>query len=348
MSDPTNTGQRKPLSSSSSHASGTSARQISVQPDEAPNAMMSMAAQDDVGPPTPHSGGEADLESNPQVEADRELETETDAELEAGSEAEPDNELSQWQAAGDEAATEQPEAANTAHDFGEPAAETHAQDAQSVAPHHSEHFEETEAGSEDQPISAASVGSDDEAQDEVSALTDGAAQSPATDELAYTADAVAHLDTSPPRTPADEDAAPLSPLMGSVIPDVTSELRDAARQTIADNEARQEKALALFEQVSRRFTAALEEAGVDAARVTFKVMEFAQASLKNNLELAKSYTAARSVPDVFGLHAAYIARQFELLNAQAEELREITAKFALRSTAALTPPTDPTGKSLDD
>ena len=106
--------------------------------------------------------------------------------------------------------------------------------------------------------------------------------------------------------------------------------------------------MALFEQVSRRFTAALEEAGVDAARVTFKVMEFAQASLKNNLELAKSYTAARSVPDIFGLHAAYLKRQFELLNAQAEELREITAKFALRNTASLKSQTDQAAKTLDN
>ena len=60
--------------------------------------------------------------------------------------------------------------------------------------------------------------------------------------------------------------------------------------------------MVLFEQVSRRFTARpLEEAGVDAARVTpSKVMEFAQASLKNNLELAKSYASARSVPDILG------------------------------------------------
>ncbi len=87
--------------------------------------------------------------------------------------------------------------------------------------------------------------------------------------------------------------------------------------------------MALFEQVSRRFTVALEEAGVDAARVTFKVMEFAQASLKNNLELAKSYAAARSVPDIFGLHAAYLKRQFELLNAQAEELRETHGEVRL-------------------
>ena len=58
MSDPTDNGQRKPLSSSSSHASGTSARSVSVQPDQAPNAM-SMAAQDDGASPSAPPGDEA-------------------------------------------------------------------------------------------------------------------------------------------------------------------------------------------------------------------------------------------------------------------------------------------------
>ena len=50
MSDPTDNGQRNPLSSSSSHASGTSARRVSVPSDQAPD-VMSMAAQDDVVAP---------------------------------------------------------------------------------------------------------------------------------------------------------------------------------------------------------------------------------------------------------------------------------------------------------
>jgi hypothetical protein len=134
---------------------------------------------------------------------------------------------------------------------------------------------------------------------------------------------------------------PAAPVTGSALPEDTHELRALARQTIAENEARQQTALEAVEQLSRRFTLALEEAGIDAARVSFKVMEFAQASMKNNLELAKAYAAARSVPDIFGLHAAYLTRQFELLNAQAEELREIAAKMALRSTAPLKPHAEP-------
>ena len=131
------------------------------------------------------------------------------------------------------------------------------------------------------------------------------------------------------------------------VPENTSELRAIARQTIAENDARQQQALALFDQVSRRFTTALEEAGVDAARVTFKVMELAQASLKNNLELAKAYAGVRSVPDIVGLHAAYLTKQFELLNAQAEELRDITAKLTSRNASSWASRTDMAASTPD-
>lgn len=314
MSDPTDTGQRNPLSSSSSHASGTSARNVSIQEDQAPG-VTSMAAQDDIAAPAPLSGGEADLLADPEHDAGPKLEAEAGPALEA--------EISQPEAAGwsdeQQESADEPETAEF-EPSPEPAPEP-------VGEPHAEH----------QPLIAA----------EASAIDDEPVATAEKDEPAGTGDEGADLDTAAPDTPSSEYAAADSPLPNGPSPDAVAELRAAARQKLAENEARQAQAMALFDQVSRRFTAALEEAGVDAARVTFKVMEFAQASLKNNLELAKSYTAARSVPDIFGLHAAYLTRQFELLNAQAEELRELTAKFAQRNTAALKSQADMTVKTLD-
>jgi hypothetical protein len=195
--------------------------------------------------------------------------------------------------------------------------------------------------SADQPEVVAATEFHAEQADPIAASSDTTEQASApVDEPVYTAA------VEEPGNSAGADDGAVSP--NGSLPEDTRELLAIARQTTAENEARQAKALALFEQVSRRFTTALEEAGVDAARVTFKVMEFAQASLKNNLELAKSYANARSVPDIFGLHAAYLARQFELLNAQAEELREITAKMASRNSASLRSPVDPAAKALDN
>ena len=315
MSDPTDTGQRNPLSSSSSHASGTSARSVSVQADQPAQSVTGMAPQDDVTAPVPAAGGEPDQ----KVET---VQAET-------SQLEPAG----WN---DETAAQAAEQQDLALE-----SEADAEYSEAVV-------EQAASAAADELLSAASTGSTAEAADEVSAFVDETVSTTADDEPADALDTAADLDAASPETSSEEDPAPDAPVQNGTSSDPVAELRAAARQKLAENEARQEKAMALFDQVSRRFTAALEEAGVDAARVTFKVMEFAQASLKNNLELAKSYTAARSVPDIFGLHAAYLTRQFELLNAQAEELREITAKFGVRNAAALKPIVDPAVKTLDN
>ena len=305
MSDPTDNGQRKPLSSSSSHASGTSARSVSVQPDQAPN-VMSMAAQDYGASPSAPPGDEAGSPDHPKPEAEPGDQYDADLSPETGDTFGMDRPES----------TGEPEPAQEFASSSESASGDDAEDSRSVAESQAEHAEEAAPDREIQPVIAASADAVANTTEKIGAFVE---------EAAHTA------------------AEAMEPS-----PEVIGTLRAAARQSIAENEARQAQTMALFEQVSRRLTAALEEAGVDAARVTFKVMEFAQASLKNNLELAKSYTAARSVPDIFGLHAAYLKRQFELLNAQAEELREITAKFALRNTASLKSQAEQTAKTLEN
>jgi hypothetical protein len=339
MSDPTDTGQRNPLSSSTSHASGTSALNVTVQPEQAPGP--SMTAQDDGAAPAPVPGGDA------VSVAESELQAEAGPEFGAGF-AQPD--AAGWRdepAATQQEWVDEPEAAQDFVPAPDPAPEGYAEysqpaaDFQDFQPADEFHAGEAAPAPGDEALVAASI---DMAADEASAFVDEPAYAAATDERADSAD---DFDAPAPVTPSGEDAAAHAPLLNGSFPEAASELRTAARQTIAENEARQEKALALFDQVSRRFTAALEEAGVDAARLSFKVMEFAQANLKNNLELAKSYAAARSVPDIFGLHAAYITRQFQLLNAQAEELREITAKITSRSTSSLKAHADPAAKARD-
>lgn len=77
------------------------------------------------------------------------------------------------------------------------------------------------------------------------------------------------------------------------------DLPDAVCKTMKENEADNERAFAMFEQMSQNFQVAMEDARNDAARISFKLMEFAQANFRNNFEFARDYAAARSVPDVF-------------------------------------------------
>lgn len=338
MSDPADTGQRNPLSSSSSHASGTSARSVTIPAEQTAPAAGQAApntppTSDDTAPISDDTSpiSEASFQSDgasPEHHAEIADQPSNDGTDGRSADAEP--EVAQY------AAAPQPD----------------------VTP-------EVGYAAPIEPIQEAVFGG--EATQPASGL-EGAVEHPAATAAEDTVSTFAHDELTSDAPVAafreDEPAAisdeperrahsagptlsvvPAVPLPVSALSEDTSELRALARQTIAENEARQQTALAAVEQLSRRFTLALEEAGIDAARVSFKVMEFAQASMKNNLELAKAYAAARSVPDIFGLHAAYLTRQFELLNAQAEELREIAAKMTLRSTAAMKPHLEPVGTS---
>jgi hypothetical protein len=109
-------------------------------------------------------------------------------------------------------------------------------------------------------------------------------------------------------------------------------LRQAVLDTLAQQEAKREEATALFERISEDFSVMMATARTDAAAFSVKFMEFAQANAQSNFELARGYTNARSIPEIFNVQADYLKRQLELLNAQARELQAMTAKVAAKTT----------------
>ncbi|NJM35896.1 MAG: hypothetical protein HC850_15725 [Rhodomicrobium sp.] len=114
---------------------------------------------------------------------------------------------------------------------------------------------------------------------------------------------------------------------------MTHDLRAAVRQTIAQNEAKEEQMLATFEKATVDFKSAMDDARNDAARLTFKLMEFAHANMRNNIELARDYASARSVPDIVNVQTAYFKRQMDLVNRQTAELQKLTVEIASKKAA---------------
>jgi hypothetical protein len=110
----------------------------------------------------------------------------------------------------------------------------------------------------------------------------------------------------------------------------TEELRQAVRESLADNAGKRERALVLIEEMSHTVGALMDEARHDAALIGRKLMEFVQANFENNFELARDYAGARSVPEIVNVHTAYVTRQMELLGRQAEEFRTLTSDIAAK------------------
>ncbi|MGB0087593.1 MAG: phasin family protein [Rhodomicrobiaceae bacterium] len=128
--------------------------------------------------------------------------------------------------------------------------------------------------------------------------------------------------------------APAAALESAVVDHPAAEALSAAvRESVARNEARQDQVVAMFESVSIDFSGVMDDARNDAARITFKLMEFAQANFRSNVELARDYASARSIPDIVGVQTAYFKRQMELMNRQADELRKLTGEIASKKAA---------------
>lgn len=151
--------------------------------------------------------------------------------------------------------------------------------------------------------------------------------SPETDEAETSADAVAASDEPVTETIVSDEPAP-EPVAEE---QTTEDLRKAVLDTMTEHEEQQE-AFALFERMSGDFSAMMVTARNDAAAFSFKLIEFAQANAQNSFELARGYSHARSIPEIFNVQADYLKRQLELLNVQARELQALTAEVAAKNT----------------
>jgi len=286
MSDNTNSGQKTPLSSSSSNPSGTSAFSITIEQERKTDEM-----------------SEANETAPSETSQDDETkEPSSDYSDESGQ---SHSEFSPLQQSDDASPAE------TGDGDYEPEAPSFLADDHPVAAGGIMTFDETPGNDTGVPETAGSDRTSDQAEELQKPFSGSGAD--------FSAPIAADLH----RAANSNDAAPEDP--GDVS---TEALREAVRETIAENEARNAQAFALFDQMSQDLKTVMDETRDDTARVSSKLMEFAQENFRNNVALVRDYAEARSVPDIFNVQASYFKRQFELLNSQANQLRALTNDIA--------------------
>lgn len=363
MSDPTEHSQRTPLSSSASHAGGTSALSVTNQPE--PDGANSASAEPEApAPDTPETDGATPEERAEPITPDDSAEAEPDAsparytyeqataavhaemaKAAPGDDVETTAEVTPWAEAAESAREINAADAESAESSqqgaeAEPEADSADDAAAFVAP------EQPQAPIADlapeaaaEPVEETPDATESEASAEIAAIGSMAETAmKATEstwaEMAETGTELADSAVETMENIGDSVAdAAMDGL--AAIPQAAEELRSKIRDNLARNDVHQDQALKLFQDVSQKFAVAFEEAGQDAARITFKMMEFAQANLQNNLHWAKGYAASRSVPELLDVQRAYLKRQFDLLNSQAEMLREMTLEMTTKSAAQL-------------
>lgn len=308
MSDTPESDQRNPRSSSSSNTAGTQALSISIESDEKKDAVAKTDA-----PISPKFEEEPDAFPHPVASNENQLST-PDAEpvaTEQIDEALPVEDTAFVPASGQEILQS---SGLTDEPVLEPAAETGTDAFQQ--------FAETSQDASEQTAPAPQNASESVAE----------TPQTANEQLAETSqDSNADSDTD---SDIEVETA-LSASQPAADAKTTDELREAVRQRMKGSEENPERAFVMFEQMSQNFQVAMEDVRNDAARISFKLMEFAQANFRNNVELAREYAAARSVPDVFNVQASYFKRQMDLMNKQTEELRRLTSEIASKNTAQI-------------
>ncbi len=302
MTDNTETPQRNPLSSSSSHTSGTQALSVSIDRDAEDQVKAETSEQ-----PSPSEAAPAVVDATTLVACN---ENDPSGNMPSASDAVGDFGV---EPQGDPATEiEPPFAAGEAEPMLDEAVEP-------VLP---------ETASELSEAAAAIVEADIPSQPDQGAIAQ---------------DLVAAVQPHPAHEAASADvlqdvphaAAETASAIEGAAEAATEQLRTAVRRTMEQNEFSGEKTLATFDQLSQHVRIAIEDAKHDAARIGFKMMEFAQASVQNHMELARDYAAVRSVPEIFNAQAAYFQRHVDLLNRQTEELRNLTAEIASKKAGQL-------------
>jgi hypothetical protein len=348
MSDTTENGQRTPLSSSASHASGTSALSVKIGPDTQAENKAAISGENPSEDSQPSDAADAGAAEAQDADADftapEPAAPETDSAEPAAAPPEADAAQPQFTQYAEPEMSAGPTGSNdntaeisaatlpeAAPDFdGEPVAsnenpmmETASEAAVETAEAASEIADAGAQALADTAETAGEIASAGAQQAEFVAETVADA---ATDGLAAMEEALpgGAEEAEQPETPAESPPQQL-----------THELRAAIRDNTVKNEARQDQALTLFQEVTRNFATALEEAGQDATRMTLNLMKFAQANLQNNFELARESASAKNVPEFFDAQATYLKRQFELLQVQAAELRELTNDLTTKGAAQL-------------
>ena len=110
-------------------------------------------------------------------------------------------------------------------------------------------------------------------------------------------------------------------------------IRVVVQETLASTEEVYTSTLNMLDQASHALKAALDNASANATKLSFKLFEFAQSNIHNNIDLASHYISVRSLPDVLELQSSYIKRQFDLFIAQVGILQTLTAQIANENVA---------------
>ncbi len=113
---------------------------------------------------------------------------------------------------------------------------------------------------------------------------------------------------------------------------VPEAVRSMAERAVTQSREAYEKAKDTLEEAVETLELSLDKAGQGAVAINRKVIDMAQTNLNSGFDLAKDLAGAKNLTQIVELQAAFARKQFQAVMAQAQEIRELSAKVATEST----------------
>jgi phasin len=103
-------------------------------------------------------------------------------------------------------------------------------------------------------------------------------------------------------------------------------VRALAEKAVAQTRDAYDRSLDAFDASLMTFERSFDAAGQGAAAFNRKIVDIARRNVDASFDLAKSLAGAKNLADMVELQAAYWRKQFDVLTAQAEEVRALSTK----------------------
>lgn len=131
---------------------------------------------------------------------------------------------------------------------------------------------------------------------------------------------------APPRA----KSAAAKTTVAKTIPNVagTESARLLAESAMTKSRDAYEQAKDAMEDAVETLEASLDKAGTGVTEMNRKVMDITQSNLNSGFELARSLAEARDLSQIVEIQSAFARKHFELLAAQAEEVRTLATKVS--------------------
>jgi phasin len=112
-------------------------------------------------------------------------------------------------------------------------------------------------------------------------------------------------------------------------------VRALAEKSVTQTRETYSRSADAFEASVATFERSFDAAGQGAAAFNRKIVDIARRNVNSGFDLAKSLAGAKSLADMVELQAAYWRKQFDILTAQAEEVRALSTKVTADAAAPI-------------